>query len=240
MSRSVLVIDDHGDLRHLVRIALRPHADLQVVGEAQSATTGLERCRDLNPDLVVLDLSLTERSGPDFIAGIRALVPRAGIVIFTARPTRRSDARAWGADELVRKDADISRLVHALRAVPRPESTWRFPWDPLSVRLARQQVADRLRELGRPDRIGDVTLVVSELASNAVLHAGTDFELQLDVTSNGIRIEVHDGAGGVPQPKGQEAGGVGGRGLLIVASIASIWGTTATSSGKCVWAELPA
>lgn len=84
-----------------------------------------------------------------------------------------------------------------------------------------------------------MTLVVSELVSNAVLHAGTNVELRLDVGPSSVRIEVYDQAEGVPQPRNPQPDEAGGRGLLIVGSIASVWGTETTPSGKFVWAELP-
>lgn len=126
MSRSVLVVDDDGDLRNLVRIALTTHDEFVVVsGESEDAATALDRCRELAPDLVV----------------------------FTAAPTHVRQARSWGADDLVRKDADIGRLVHALeRARPPERSRWQFPGEPASIRAARHCATDELRGLGMLDR----------------------------------------------------------------------------------------
>jgi DNA-binding NarL/FixJ family response regulator len=241
MRRTVLVVDDDGDLRDLVRIALAGHDELEVAGEAGDAATALERCRELDPDLVVLDLGLPDVADRELIAQVRGVVERASIVVFTASMTRRRDARSWGADDLVRKDADIGRLVRALEQAARSDihRTWKFPADSASVRDARHRAADTLRGLDLVDHIQDVTLVVSELASNAVFHAKSDFEVRLDVGRSAIRVEVHDRGNGVPQPRAPGADEVGGRGLLIVGALATVWGTESTSNGKCVWAELP-
>jgi anti-sigma regulatory factor (Ser/Thr protein kinase) len=84
-------------------------------------------------------------------------------------------------------------------------------------------------------------LLVSELVTNAVLHArhedGT-LLLRLELSGDLLRIEVHD-----TDPRCPELGDPGeldesGFGLVLVATLAAKWGTTGTSDGKVVWAEL--
>jgi anti-sigma regulatory factor (Ser/Thr protein kinase) len=88
--------------------------------------------------------------------------------------------------------------------------------------------------------IEDAELVVSEFATNAFLHARSPFTVALHGRINGVRIEVSDAAQiahpricTVPHPLDTS-----GRGLRLVADVASDWGFELTSAGKTVWAEL--
>jgi hypothetical protein len=83
----------------------------------------------------------------------------------------------------------------------------------------------------------DVALVTSELASNAVRHAATPFEVVLDFSGGHVRVEVRDGSPVVPRGA-MPGAGVTGRGLVVVDRLASAWGVEATRRGKVVWAEL--
>lgn len=79
----------------------------------------------------------------------------------------------------------------------------------------------------------------TELASNAVLHARTQFRLTL--RSNGfdfLRIEVRDESTRMPSPAGTPPEATSGRGLAVVSAIAASWGTQRDGDGKVVWAEI--
>ncbi|MFI1888129.1 ATP-binding protein [Streptomyces jumonjinensis] len=122
------------------------------------------------------------------------------------------------------------------------EQTWLR--EPEVVGQARDQLIKRLRRWGLQDVEPDALLVLSELASNAVCHAegqhfGTRFVL---VPPHGVRIEVRDKASQVLQPTAPDTGALGGRGLLLVDSLADKWGVTRLPGfvGKTVWAELTA
>nr|WP_202919763.1 ATP-binding protein [Streptomyces adustus] len=125
----------------------------------------------------------------------------------------------------------------------------RFSATRRGARLARRLAAHRLDVWGVPygSPVSDtVALVVAELAANAVLHGrvpGRDFELRLrcDRTAAVVRVEVADTHMGRPEPRRSGAGPAdadGGRGLLLVATVATRWGVDARSGpGKTVWAE---
>jgi anti-sigma regulatory factor (Ser/Thr protein kinase) len=104
--------------------------------------------------------------------------------------------------------------------------------------MARAFVAARLQGWHLDDMIESASLVVSEVVTNAVIHARSDSELVLERTPHALRISVTDrGSGLLRRP---EAGGSdGGRGLQIVQQLSTSWGTEPTGSGNRVWAELP-
>lgn len=91
---------------------------------------------------------------------------------------------------------------------------------------------------GRVDDDGfDAALVItSELATNAMLHAQTDFEVVVLATGIGIRIEVHDRSVRMPRRKRYSDQSGTGRGLLLVETLADDAGAEQTSEGKVVWA----
>ncbi|AXE78304.1 MULTISPECIES: ATP-binding protein [Streptomyces] len=89
----------------------------------------------------------------------------------------------------------------------------------------------------------DVLLVVSELVTNACLHADGPEELRIACTAKVLRVEVVDGGAGQPAPRTpHRAGRPGGHGMFIVQRLCLDWGVlrVADRAGKTVWAELAA
>nr|WP_042396188.1 ATP-binding protein [Streptacidiphilus carbonis] len=87
----------------------------------------------------------------------------------------------------------------------------------------------------------DVLLLVSELVTNACLHAGGPTELALRCTEERLRVEVSDRNPEPPHPRTpHRAARPGGHGLHIVARLARAWGTSPTPHGKTVWLEVAA
>ena len=82
-------------------------------------------------------------------------------------------------------------------------------------------------------------LLATELATNAVIHARTPFEVAVEVAPQEMRVEVRDGDPTLPKPvqRGEQA--VGGRGLRMVETAAAAWGAEPAGPGKHVWFVLP-
>lgn len=104
-------------------------------------------------------------------------------------------------------------------------------------RLARRWLTERLETYAaRPD---PADLLLTELATNAVVHARTPFtvELHLDVD---LRVSVADGDRvGQPVLRPLSDEGEAGRGLPLVAALSERWGVTPAPDGKVVWFEVP-
>jgi hypothetical protein len=83
-------------------------------------------------------------------------------------------------------------------------------------------------------------LVLSELTTNAMLHAGGSFTLRLWYTHDWARIEVQDASARLPVfPRGVPAArNVSGRGLYMVEVLSNLWGAELRDRGKVVWAEV--
>ncbi|WP_371268594.1 ATP-binding protein [Streptomyces atratus] len=134
---------------------------------------------------------------------------------------------------------------------PAQEFDMRFTSTPRGARLARRLVSHRLHEWGHPYNTttnDTVTLLAAELTANAVRHGhvpGRDFHLRLTVDADAdattIRIEVTDTrTERIPALASPTPDAEAGRGLLLVAALATHWGTTprVAAPGKTVWAEI--
>lgn len=105
---------------------------------------------------------------------------------------------------------------------------------------SRAFVREALLEWRLRDLVDDAVLLVSELASNAVLHAHTAMVVGAcwSPTSGVLRVCVLDDDGSEPVARHPETTATSGRGLDIVDRVASRWGVTQRTDGKSVWFEL--
>ena len=116
-----------------------------------------------------------------------------------------------------------------------------LPAEPHSAKVARDAIAGLDGHLGPV--FGDVVLLVSELVTNSVRHAGLDASqpLQLSVAADGdlVRLAVRDpGPGFRPPAPPTDPGHVGGWGLVLVDQLAEKWGVEHDEGTTVVWAEL--
>lgn len=109
---------------------------------------------------------------------------------------------------------------------------------PGAASTARAHTRDWLERRLPGGPVDPVLLAVSELVTNAALHAGTDLVLQVSHTEGGnVRVEVWDASSAVPVIG--RPGTVGGRGLALVELLSAGWGSEPTETGgKCVWCEI--
>jgi hypothetical protein len=107
-----------------------------------------------------------------------------------------------------------------------------------SVREARRFTVDTLRGWGREDLTTDAALLVTELVTNAVLHARTVIQVCLRKLENSVRLEVRDGSAARPSLRYHGPEATTGRGLAMVALLAESWGVDVVGDGKSVWAHL--
>ena len=111
---------------------------------------------------------------------------------------------------------------------------------PDEVPRVRQAVREWLRSAGNRCDWFTAELLVSELVTNALLHALPPLEVRVQpIGATGVRIEVYDAASDrVPIRDGAPLDAETGRGIEIIAALASRWGIESGASGKLVWAEL--
>lgn len=119
-----------------------------------------------------------------------------------------------------------------------PELSQVLPGEPASVGQARRLATQVLHAWGRDEMVDEASLLISELVTNAVLHAGTDIEVRIRASGHGVHIEVADGSPVLPALRHYHGDAITGRGLRILDTTASQWGTRPTGSGKVVWFDL--
>jgi anti-sigma regulatory factor (Ser/Thr protein kinase) len=109
-----------------------------------------------------------------------------------------------------------------------------FTAEARSVGAARRYVRASL-EGHPPAHIDAVELMVSELATNSVKHAHSDFRISINDARGEIRIEVRDTGRGEPRLRSPALIEPSGRGLRIVEALSRAWGTADSPPGKTVW-----
>jgi PAS domain S-box-containing protein len=113
-----------------------------------------------------------------------------------------------------------------------------LPAHPTSVGKARRLVREELEEAGRQDLVETAQLLVSELVTNALVHAGTEIDVSAFVTETGLRVEVGDGSHHLPAARHHAALAGTGRGLRMLHQLVDAWGAEPRDGGKVVWFEL--
>ncbi|MDX6197154.1 MAG: hypothetical protein QOJ79_305 [Actinomycetota bacterium] len=120
-----------------------------------------------------------------------------------------------------------------------PSAVVTLPANVSSVPTARHFVESILSGWGLKDLGWVATLIVSELAANAALHAhGEQFSVQVSTDVDGVRLEIQDSSMRLPQQRSYSREATTGRGLKLVSELAQEWGVEPTDSGKTVWAVL--
>lgn len=169
----VLLIDDSPIVRLGLRSALEDYKDIAIVGEAGTAAAGLEQLTKLKPDVVMLDLSLPDKSGLLACRDYLKARPHLAVLILTSSNSERymHDAIAAGAKGYLLKENDGAALAAAVRTVAKGDSVI----DPSMVgqvlNLVRnkgvQTAADRLAALSPQER-RVVALLASGLTNKEI------------------------------------------------------------------------
>ncbi len=120
----VFVADDHGVLRAGLRLLIDAQPDMQVVGEAGDGPSTLQRVTELQPDLILLDLTMPGLGGLEILPLLRQRAPASRILILTMHDNEGYLRQALGAGAAgyVLKGAVDSELLNAIRAVARGET----------------------------------------------------------------------------------------------------------------------
>ena len=116
-----------------------------------------------------------------------------------------------------------------------------LPLDSESVPRARSFLRESMREVTAewdPDLVDDAVLLMSEVVTNALLHAGTPIEVSVDCTDARLRVEVADGSPVHPVLREHPTLAGTGRGLWLLDELATDWGIHPEATGKVVWFEL--
>jgi two-component system response regulator NreC len=119
MPISVLIADDHGVLRAGLHALLSAEPDLEVVGEAASGEETLRLASELQPDVVLLDISMPDPDGIEVTRQLKEMLPDVHVLILTVHQDRGllREAIQVGAAGYITKHAAESELIDAIQAV---------------------------------------------------------------------------------------------------------------------------
>lgn len=247
---TAVVADDFEAARRLFVDALGMYGHFEVVGEAADGRSALDAVRAWQPDLAVLDLAMPVAGGLDVIEEINAAAPSTRIVVVSGFPGRGLEQLvvSWGAAGYVRKRpsirAVIDDIVIAAGALEMAEQVLAdsrsFPQHPATPRAARRFMDEILERWACRPAVDTLHLVLSEVVSNAVVHAGSAPEVVVRLLDGFLRVEVADDSDTMPAARAADESATGGRGLGIIASETARWGVEARpGGGKVVWFDVP-
>src|ERR1700692_4378898 len=83
MSKCILIVDDNLPIRKSIRRFLESETDFEVCGEAVDGLDAIEKARELNPDLIILDLSMPRMNGAAAASVLKRTMPHVPIILFT-------------------------------------------------------------------------------------------------------------------------------------------------------------
>ena len=109
---------------------------------------------------------------------------------------------------------------------------------PASVSRIRRFASAACSRVADGDLCETVELLVSEVATNALVHGAGDVRVDVHTEGDAIRIEVSDDSTALPVPRHAGLEGESGRGMALVEMLSSDWGTVSRPGGKTVWFEV--
>lgn len=106
------------------------------------------------------------------------------------------------------------------------------------MREARLLIRDSLVAAGREDLVETAELMVSEIVTNALVHAATPIEVSFSFVGGGLRVEVTDGSPHKPTLRGYGPNAGTGRGIMLLEELVDEWGVVPDDPGKTVWFQI--
>ena len=119
MSIKILLADDHKIVRDGLRALLEREQDLDVLAEAADGQEAVEMARELQPDIVIMDVGMPQLNGIDATKELVEAMPGMKVLALSMHSNKWFTARmfAAGAVGYVQKDCAFGELVHAIRTV---------------------------------------------------------------------------------------------------------------------------
>lgn len=151
MPYTVVITDDHDVIREGIKNILSNQPEYKVVGEASNGEEALKKVEELKPDILLLDISMPERSGLDAVGQIRHICPKTKIIIITVHRASIYIRKALksGVKGYLHKENVVEDLLPALRRVSKGEVY-------VSSQVSRFLVEQLKEESAQPQKKGGI------------------------------------------------------------------------------------
>jgi DNA-binding NarL/FixJ family response regulator len=119
LPKCILIVDDHAYIRKAIRDFLENESSFEVCGEAADGYDAIQKAKELNPDLIILDFSMPGMNGIEAARVLKKIFPQTPIVMLTSHhpSVLRYDTQAAGIDAVVPKDGGMSMLMASLQSL---------------------------------------------------------------------------------------------------------------------------
>jgi CheY-like chemotaxis protein len=114
--KKVLIVDDSGVVRRVVRSVLESQTQYQVCGEAIDGVDAIEKAKALKPDLIVLDLAMPRMNGLEAAMALKSAEPRPWIVLFTMHGKSLAPSLTSNVDAVLSKPEGINKLASCVQS----------------------------------------------------------------------------------------------------------------------------
>ncbi|BAZ33448.1 LuxR family two component transcriptional regulator (plasmid) [Cylindrospermum sp. NIES-4074] len=189
-----VIIDDHDLTRYGIRMLLSEEESIEICGEAETASEGLELIKTHAPDIALVNITLSDSSGIEITRKIKQMSQFTKVVIFNAQATEISvkEAYAAGADSYCTKTIAKEKLTEAIYATHRGK-TW---LDPAIGKILIQNLQPKPVELSVTKNVGVRQYPLSSrelevLQMIALGHQNEQIAKQLFLSVGTVRSHVH-------------------------------------------------
>ncbi len=185
----VLLVDDHTLVREGIRALLQLQGDIEVAGEAGDGREAIEKTRELEPDVIVMDISLPKLNGIEATRQIKQLKPETAILILTAYDYEQYifPLLEVGAAGYLLKDVSSRELISAIQTVHRGEAVLHPAVTRKILERFRGSSEVEKREL---DLLSERETSILKMAARGMSNSNIAQELHLSVRT----IESHLGS----------------------------------------------
>ncbi len=185
--KRVLIVDDHPLFRHGIVSLIKVEPDFEVCGEAEDAASALAAVKELQPDVVLLDISLCQANGIDLVSELKAAQPGLPVLMLSMHDDSLYALRALraGASGYVMKREALALVMTALRTVLKGDV---YLSPRFSDRLVFKTIQSREGGKGSPiDKLSDRELEVLKLLGTGLGTKDIAEQLTLSVKT----VETH-------------------------------------------------